>query len=164
MKPIREKHHRLPPECYRGAVKAAFTINTEDKQPLLLGDTVCEITRTALAESFQLHHGHAAVFVFMPEHLHLIVSGQGPESDLLALMKDFKQKTTFRARNAGLVFGWQKDFYDHLIRAREDYGAQVHYLLRNPVRRGLVAHWEHWPHRGVLGQTWEELALNIGTL
>ena len=67
MKPIREKPHRLPPESYRGTVKAAFTINTED-------------------------------------------------------------------------------------------------LLRNPVRRGLVAHWEHWPHRGVLGQTWEQLAMNIGTL
>ena len=65
---------------------------------------------------------------------------------------------------AGQVFGWQKDFYDHHIRANEDYGAQVRYVLRNPVRRGLVAHWEHWPHRGVLGQTWEQLALNIGTL
>ena len=32
------------------------------------------------------------------------------------------------------------------------------------VRRGLVAHWEHWPHRGVLGQTWEQLAVNIATL
>ena len=84
MKPIREKHHRLPPECYRGAVKAAFTINTEDRQLFFLGDRVREIARAALAEAFHLQHGHAAVFVFMPEHMHLIVSGRGPESDLLA--------------------------------------------------------------------------------
>ena len=31
-----------------------------------------------------------------------------------------------------------KDFYGHIIRATEDYGSQVRYLLRNPVRRRLV--------------------------
>lgn len=75
--------------------------------------------------------------------------------------KIFKQKTTYRARRAGKDFAWQKDFYDHIIRAAEDYGAQVRYILRNPVRRGLCERWEDWPYKGVIGQSWEELAATI---
>jgi REP element-mobilizing transposase RayT len=100
----------------------------------------------------------------MPDHLHWIVSGNGPESDLLAMVTVFKQKTAFRVRRMEKPFGWQKDFYDHIIRANEDYGAQVRYLLRNPVRKGLCEHWEQWPHKGVLGQTREQLAVNIAPL
>jgi REP element-mobilizing transposase RayT len=99
----------------------------------------------------------------MPNHIHLIVSGKDAESDLLAMVSIFKQKTAFRVRQAGVAFAWQKDFYDHIIRATEDYGAQVRYLLRNPVRRGLVERWEEWPYKGVLGQTWEQLVGAIST-
>ena len=122
------------------------------------------MSAAALAESFLQHGGHVGVYVFMPEHVHLIISGKDARSDLLALIKDFKQKTTFRLRQAGREFGWQKDFYDHIVRANEDYGAQVRYLLRNPVRRGLCEHWQDWPHKDVLGQTWDQLAAAIATL
>lgn len=122
------------------------------------------IANQALAEAFATHHGHVAVYLFMPDHVHLIVSGSNPESNLLDLVEAFKQKTTFRVRKSQVPFAWQKDFCDHIIRSNEDYGAQVRYLLRNPVRKGLCEHWEHWPHKGILGQTWEQLALNIATL
>jgi putative transposase len=161
---IREKSHRLPPESYRGLVKAAFTICTAKRLEHFNCGAIVAIAIHALEEAFIQHGGHAAVYLFMPDHVHLIVSGKDTQSDLLALVERFKQKTTFRVRRAGGDFAWQKDFYDHIIRASEDYGVQVRYLLRNPVRRGLCAHWEHWPNKGVLGQTWEDLAVNIGSL
>ncbi len=161
---IREKSHRLPSASYRGLVRAAFTINTAKRFDHFNGEANVAIATQALKEAFNQHGGHAAVYLFMPDHLHLIVSGGDEQSDLLALVERLKQKTTFRIRRAGGDFAWQKDFYDHIVRMSEDYGAQVRYLLRNPVRRCLCEHWEHWPHKGVFGQTWEELALNIGTL
>lgn len=161
---IREKSHRLPPASYRGLIKAAFTICTASRFAHFNCETNVTIATQALEEAFIQHGGHAAVYLFMPDHVHLIVSGGHEQSDLLALVERFKQKTTFRVRRTGAAFGWQKDFYDHIIRASEDYGAQVRYVLRNPVRRGLCAHWEHWPNKGLLGQTWEDLAVNIGTL
>jgi putative transposase len=162
--PCREKHHRLPPEAYRGRVIVAFTVCTHGKARHFDNVRVIEIASGALAEAFTKAGGHVGVYVFMPDHLHLIVSGRDEWSDLLVLMKDFKQKTTFRVRQSVLDFAWQKDFYDHIIRANEDYGAQVRYLLHNPVRRGWCERWQDWPHRGVLGQTWEQLAANIATL
>jgi len=161
---VREKHHRLPPESYRGNVIVAFTINTANHLPYFNHPEAVAMSAAALAKSFLQHFGHVGVYVFMQEHVHLIISGKDVRSDLLALIKDFKQKTTCRLRQAGSEFGWQKDFYDHIIRANEDYGAQVRYLLRNPVRRGLCEHWQDWPHKGVLGQTWDQLAAAIATL
>ena len=165
MKPsVREKRHRLPPHAYRGRVVAAFTVCTRDNVRYFDHRPIIEVARSALEEAFVEAGGHVGVYVFMPEHMHLIVSGRDESSDLLILMKGFKQKTTFRVRQRGIEFAWQKDFYDHIIRANEDYGAQVRYLLRNPVRRGLCERWQDWPHRGVLGQTWEQLLFNIATL
>jgi len=117
----------------------------------------------ALSEAFTNNGGHVAVIVFMPDHAHLILSGAHRDSDLLAMVKEFKQKTTFRARKTLPSFAWQKDFYDHIIRDETDYANQVRYILRNPVRAGLCDRWQDWPHRFVLGQTWEDLALNIAT-
>lgn len=159
--PIREKSHRLAPEAYRGSAVGAFTVNVRNGTEPLLNPGIFQIAQLSLNEAFQQHGGHCGVFVFMPDHLHVIASGRGPESDLLAMVAAFKQKATFQARKAGYSFAWQKDFYDHLIRASEDYGAQVRYLLRNPVRRGLCERWQDWPYKGVLGQTWEQLAATI---
>jgi len=161
---IREKRHRLPPERYRGQVIVAFTICADSSATNLIKSEHYSVAVAALEEAFAHHQGHACVFVFMPDHLHLIVSGGGPGSDLLKLVAEFKQKTCFRVRKAGGTFAWQKDFYDRIIRDHEEYVHQVRYNLRNPVRAGLVQHWEHWPHRGVLGQTWQDLALNIAGL
>jgi len=161
---IREKHHRLRPETYVGNIVVAFTINAAKRIPYF-NDTDSVVCATeALAEAFKKHHGHVGIYVFMPDHVHLMLSGQGCESNLLDLVGEFKQKTCFRVRKMGKDFGWQKDFYDHIVRANEDYGAQVRYVLRNPVRRGLCERWQDWPHKGVLGVTWEELAVSIATL
>ena len=44
-----------------------------------------------------------------------------------------------------------QDFYDHIIRADEDLGAQIRYVADNPVRRGLVKSWQEYPFTGALG-------------
>ena len=46
---------------------------------------------------------------------------------------------------------WQKDFYDHVIRKRDDVSRQVRYVLDNPVRKGLAASWRDYPFQGSLG-------------
>ena len=160
---MREKRHRLPLDAYKGKVIAAFTINTSKGMQVLTHASVFEVAEGALLEAFQQFMGHCGVYVFMPDHLHLIVSGSGSDSVLHAMVKMFKQKTTHRVREGGRDLQWQKDFYDHIIREGEDYGAQVRYMLRNPVRRGLCERWEDWNFRGVLGQTWEELEAVIIT-
>lgn len=161
---VREKRHRLPRVAYRGRVTAAFTVRIVRGIGVLNTMAGFKIARQSLEQAFNESHGNAAVFVFMPDHLHLIVSGGNESTDLWAMVSQFKGRAAREIGKSQNGFQWQKDFFDHIMRSTEDYGAQVRYLLRNPVRQGLCAHWEEWPYKGVLGQTWEELALNISTL
>lgn len=55
--------------------------------------------------------------------------------------------------NGSLKF-WQKRFYDHLIRDADDFENHLHYIHYNPVRHGLVAHPEDWPHSSFMA--WKE--------
>jgi len=34
---------------------------------------------------------------------------------------------------------WQQESFDHVLRSSESLDAKIHYVLDNPVRRGLVA-------------------------
>ncbi len=40
---------------------------------------------------------------------------------------------------------WQKDFYDHVIKKKDDLARQVRYVPDNPVRKGLVDSWFDYP-------------------
>ncbi len=41
---------------------------------------------------------------------------------------------------------WQRDFFDHRLRKDESYIEKAHYIRMNPVRAGLIARSEDWPH------------------
>jgi len=41
---------------------------------------------------------------------------------------------------------WQRQYYDHIIRNREDFDETLNYIHLNPVRRGLVERAEDWPY------------------
>ena len=41
---------------------------------------------------------------------------------------------------------WQEGFFEHRIRDQDSMEEKEHYLRMNPVRVGLVHHWEEWPY------------------
>jgi len=87
----------------------------------------------------------------MPDHMHVVLHGRSDAADAWQAMVDFKQKTGFWFARHRPLTAWQKDFYDHVIRADEDLGAQIRYVADNPVRRGLVKVWTEYPFTGSLG-------------
>ena len=86
----------------------------------------------------------------MPDHVHLLVSGQSESSDAWAAVALFKQRTGFWLGKHRQGVCWQKDFFDHIIRRDEDLGAQVRYIAGNPVRKGLVRDWREYPFTGFI--------------
>ena len=53
-------------------------------------------------------------------------------------MKQFKQMTGFRYRQATGSFLWQEGYYDHVLRDDDATIDKAHYILANPVRAGLA--------------------------
>ncbi len=55
------------------------------------------------------------------------------------VMASFKEHT---AKRAGI--GWQRDFFDHRLRAEESFEEKANYIRMNPVRKRLVAAPDDW--------------------
>jgi putative transposase len=96
-------------------------------------------------------------YCFMPDHQHLIVSGTRDDSDMRQTIVQYKQRTGFWMSRNTSGLGWQKNFYDHVIRRQEDLTAQVRYILDNPVRKGLVSSWQEYPFKGSVGCAWDDV-------
>lgn len=102
-----------------------------------------------------LHHRDGRVyeleaFCIMPNHVHLVFAplpnGDGTYHALSAIMHSLKRYT---ARQANLLLGrrgtfWQHENYDHVVRDRPEQRRIIDYVLNNPVRAGLVEHWQDW--------------------
>jgi putative transposase len=79
------------------------------------------------------------LFLLMPDHLHAIIS-PAPSLPLARLVGDWKR---FVARAAGIQ--WQKNFFDHRLRAAKELEEKAAYIRANPVRAGLISQGEPWP-------------------
>lgn len=101
------------------------------------------------------------VYCFMPNHQHLIIMGTQNNSDIWKTVTSYKQKTGFWLSKNAPDIRWQKDFYDHIIRKKEDLASQVRYILNNPVRKGLVSSWEDYPFKSSIGCDIEEVFAGI---
>jgi REP element-mobilizing transposase RayT len=85
-------------------------------------------------------------FVVMPDHIHWLfeLTGRDDLSDVMARVKSMS------ARNVNLALGrsgaiWQPGFHDHRVRREERLAAIARYVVRNPVRAGLVTSVQDYP-------------------
>jgi REP element-mobilizing transposase RayT len=82
-----------------------------------------------LVEGFVKADCDAHVYMFMPDHCHLLIEGKSKESDLWQFVVDFKRKSGYWLARNHMLEKWQKDFYDHILRKDEDLIKQVRYIL-----------------------------------
>jgi REP element-mobilizing transposase RayT len=91
------------------------------------------------------------VAVVMPDHVHLIPTPLVAERaarifSLIEITQAIKgasaRAINQRMGRRGVV--WQEESFDHALRSSEGLDAKVDYVLRNPVRRGLVNDWREY--------------------
>jgi putative transposase len=153
---VREKKHRLSETAYKGEVSVAFTLCVQDRRSIFLHASIIVVFIDILKSLVDQSPCIIPVYCFMPDHQHLIVTGTDDQADTLNFIKLYKQKTGYwLSRN--LSAKWQKDFYDHVIRKEENLISIARYILDNPVRKGLVAHWDDYPFKGAVGCDLEDL-------
>ena len=88
-------------------------------------------------------------YVLMPDHVHLFVVIEDDRIRLSAWIGSLKKTVSKVLRGRGEAPPhWQKGFFDHVMRGSESYSQKWDYVRANPVRAGLVARPENWPHAG----------------
>ena len=138
------RRKRLPhdiPSWVESGAKFFVTINCQKRG-------VNELCRDGTAEALlgsvdayeQLGKWWVHVFTVMPDHVHIIASfGSG-----LGLKKILSAWKGYQCRQHGI--DWQENFFDHRLRTDDEFIEKAHYVRMNPVRAGLVDHWEAWPY------------------
>ena len=139
--------HELTFSCYR-------------RIPLLKNTTFSDYLAEAVRAAQHTHSFDVWAYVFMPEHLHLLIYPTQEIYSISAILKSIKQSVSRRAINwlrqhrpevlerlkTGQKYGtyrfWQDGGgYDRNIFTHAAAIHSVRYIHTNPVKRGLV----HWP-------------------
>lgn len=101
------------------------------------------LRHNSTTHSFAVH-----AFCLMPDHVHLLLEGLQPASDLLQFITALKIKTsTPFERKTGQSL-WQKKFYDHILRRNDSPDDVAWYIWMNPVRAGICRRAEEYPFLG----------------
>ena len=85
-----------------------------------------------------------ALFLVMPDHLHLIVHVPCGVRGAPALPRVIANWKHWLVANYGILF--QKDFWDTRLRDDVHYAEKFRYVCNNPVRKGLCATARDWRH------------------
>jgi len=120
----------------------------QNKEPLFINEEIVNKFNQILKEELKKQLIKNWLYMYMPDHLHLIVEGETEKSNLWKAVVAFKQKTGYLLSKNGYSIQWQKDFYDHVHRKEEDLKKHIYYILTNPVRKGIVNKWEDYRFKG----------------
>jgi putative transposase len=123
-----------------------ITINCAERG----GNHLCSEGRAeALLASIPVYENLGKWFVFvmvvMPDHVHLIATF----SKTHGIRKTISTWKSFQSRT--LKIDWQFNYFEHRLRNENEFTEKLYYVLMNPVRKGLAATWQDWPHTFVRG-------------
>ena len=108
-----------------------------------------------------------AAWVVLPDHLHAVWTLPEGDADFSTRWRIIKsrfsrelpmgrvRKSHCARQERGL---WQRRFWEHHIRSREEFADCVRYCHTNPVKHGFVERPEDWPystiHRDITAGRW----------
>ena len=155
----RVKHYDVPGECHE------LTFSCYRRKPLLTNDLWREMLSESITSASRKHLYQLVAFVYMPEHVHLLVLPRPGASSisqyLFAVKRPFSfrikrilmdnrshllESLTVRQRPGVTTFRyWQEGSgYDRNMHSALAIDAAIEYIHMNPVRRGLCQRAVDW--------------------
>jgi REP element-mobilizing transposase RayT len=148
---------KLDPTLYIGPHRIFFTMCTLDRRHSFEDRGVTEAARTELLRSATDYRVEVIAYVFMPDHLHAVISGLAEDSDLLRFMDMFRQRTGFAYSKKSSGRLWQEGYDDRFLRAEKATLDVVAYVVANPIRAGLCEDIRDYPFLGSSRYSIDEL-------
>jgi len=116
------------------------TLCVENRLPVLANPLACTAFQHAIEKADRWMTLSA---VLMPDHFHALVAPKNRSLSIGLYSAAIKRWTRQELK---ADWKWQKGCFDRLLRNNETAQAKWAYLRENPVRAGLVSHWEKWPY------------------
>jgi putative transposase len=140
-----------------------LTFNCYHNQPFLSAERICKYLVDSIISSREKHQFYLWAYIFMPEHVHLLICPREAQYSISDILISIKQPISRKAINYlknnnpdGLKYlatthqhrsyrFWQKGGgYDRNITKFKTIINLVHYIHNNPVRKGLVERADQW--------------------
>jgi len=102
-----------------------------------------QIERSANEEQFAI-----IAYVFMPDHIHLLIEGLSERSDCRRFIRRAKQFSGYHYAKRFEHRLWQRYGFERVLRDDEATLVVAKYILENPLRAGLVRCVEDYPFAG----------------
>ncbi|MGO8752013.1 MAG: REP-associated tyrosine transposase [Thermoguttaceae bacterium] len=155
----RVRHYNEPGHCHE------LTFSCYRRMPLLTNDDWREKLSRSIDRAIDAHAFSLVAFVYMPEHIHLLVYPREPSSKVEDLLYAIKRPYSFRIkwipvtarslllarltvqeRHGKMVFRfWQEGLgYDRNLTSPEAIVSSIDYIHMNPVRRKLANEPVEW--------------------
>src|SRR5580765_1744925 len=124
-----ERPHRLAGFSYRGLHRYSLTLCAHERRTLFVDSDRVHQALEQILQSSAIRAFAVAAYCFMPDHLHLLVTGQSEEADLIAFAKDVKQRVAYRRRCLDRGVVWQPGYYERILRDDEATLTVAKYIL-----------------------------------
>jgi len=142
------KRPRLHKSQYQGAKKYFVTIKTFNNIKYFTKKDNIDFIEKYLKKISDKYCFDIWLYLFMPDHLHILFWAQNKNCNLEKLIKEFKQKTGFYFKKYTNHNLWAKSYFDHILRNEDSVEEVVYYILNNPVRKDLVKKWIDYKYWG----------------
>src|SRR5205085_5004104 len=139
-----KKNHHLQKEFYIGEKTVSFVLCISNRDEVFTDIEIFKIFSQFLIDSIIKHDTDALIYMFMPDHVHMILKGKEMTSNVISSINLFKQLSGYWLYKNKMKYSWQKDYWDHIIRNEKDLENQIYYILNNPVRKGLANNWKEY--------------------
>ena len=157
----RKRVPRLRGFDYTGGYRYLLTICTQHRLRVFITRDAVDVVLLQLLQSARDERFAVIAYCFMPDHLHMLVEGIDPASDLPEFVRIFKQRSSFRWKNAFGTELWQRSYYERVLRGDESSIDAARYVLANPLRAGMVESVEDHPFLGSLTVSVRELLYSV---
>jgi REP element-mobilizing transposase RayT len=124
---------------YLGRYSYALTFAADNRASLLNERGAIDLVATQLRRASREAGFLIAGYCLMPDHAHLVIDGQGEDSNGRTFISRAKQYSGYYYKQAYKRNLWQRYGYERVIRDDYERALSIRYLLANPVRAGFVA-------------------------
>jgi putative transposase len=142
---------------YRGRCRVFITTVTPNKRRTFCAEDVCECVSAQLLQRAEECDVEVTAYCMMPDHVHALLMGRSDLSDICRSVARWKQFTGYWYGRRGEGRLWEPGYWDRVLRGDDDPAYFVHYIVMNPLERGLTRHAEQYQWLGSAVFTREEL-------
>jgi putative transposase len=123
-----------------------------NRTPAFSNQEVAKVAQAVIRDYRDKGYYWLPTYCIMPDHIHLLIIPVSPDRHVSRIVATLKNAINLALRRLGKRGRRQWGYYDRILRDSERIHKVAEYILMNPVRKGLVDDYRHWPLAYYIGR------------